>query len=1049
MLNWFTKYRSPFAAKPATASPAAAAPKPAAAAAQAAAAAAAAADKAQRKAQARAQQADADQAAWAPRLQAALADDAALLAVALDCPVLALRQAAVEAMASEPTLAQAEAAFRNKDRRVHQVAKRRLEAAVLRRETQAKGQALLASAQTLAAQPVLAVNHLVLLDRDWAALDPALMTPPLADDFSALRQTLGGLAQAQSALQQGLQRRHQAARQSLAALLAAGQALLDDNANGALDFSALAAAADGVQAELDPATEPALGAPLQAALQAGLGKAGALRERLQWLADFGAASVPVIPADAVAAPAPALTDAPPDSPLEAAVEVPVDLPAQAPQAQPVEAPTEAATQASPEASRDPAAALPAPVIDAATPPPSPAQAWGALPPLADAGWAAALDQRFEQARRQHQALTALAAPAAAPAPPRPPRRAAAPQLSPAQRDALALHLDAADQALADGHLGPLQQHLQAFDKALAGLPALPANDALAQRAGALQAEHQRLRGWQQWGGGRARDDLAAEAEVLARATAAAAADPALANAPKLDLSAHAEAINTLRGRWRELDRLGAAASQALWQRFDAALKAAYQPVADRQAVQKAQRQQNQREREALLAALEAWPGAVTPAADAAAPLPNDAATPSPSDEAATPSPADPAAPAADAPPQPGAHAEPPAAEDSAWKDRLRTLDRFHTAWRQLGPLEHTVPAGAREPLRQRHQRAVDRLEAPLQQARREAASRREALIARADALASQAATTANATAAPPAEAPRRAYGADAARRPVDDLPQQMRNLQAEWQQQARELPLARGVEAALWGRFRAALDSAFAQRQAVWNARDADAAQRQSEREAWITRLAELPADAAPADARKLLVEADQAWRQPLDLPRGAAAALDARYRDARSAVQQRLADAQRQQWQAGCDALAAGLAQALQREQAGSEPGAAPAEADPALPDAWARALAQRGAAAVAAGPLPPAAFDALLLQLEAALEMPASAEQQAARRLLKLQALKQTLEGRPGPAAVALAPADALVAALRQACLPAAQQQRLQALLAALRQAAPGTLGTALPRA
>ena len=37
---------------------------------------------------------------------------------------------------------------------------------------------------------------------------------------------------------------------------------------------------------------------------------------------------------------------------------------------------------------------------------------------------------------------------------------------------------------------------------------------------------------------------------------------------------------------------GAAASQALWLRFDAALKLAYQPLAERQAAQKAQRQQN-------------------------------------------------------------------------------------------------------------------------------------------------------------------------------------------------------------------------------------------------------------------------------------------------------------------------------------------------------------------------------------------------------------------------------------------------------------------------
>ena len=281
----------------------------------------------------------------------------------------------------------------------------------------------------------------------------------------------------------------------------------------------------------------------------------------------------------------------------------------------------------------------------------------------------------------------------------------------------------------------------------------------------------------------------------------------------------------------------------------------------------------------------------------------------------------------------------------------------------------------------------------------------------------------------------------------------MRNLQAEWQHQARELPLARGVEAALWGRFRAALDAVFAQRQVAWQARDAEAAAQQAERETLINRLLDLPADASSADARRVLAEVDQAWRQqPADLPRGAAAAIEARLRDARQAVQQRLADVAARQWQAWCDALSDGLQRAVQCEQAGAETATAADAAAvlPAdLPAAWARALADRATAPLAAGPLPAAAFDALLLPLEAALDMPATAEQQAARRLLKLQALKQTLEGRAAPAALVASPADALPAALRQALLPAAQQQRLLAVLAALRRAGPGALGLPQPRA
>ena len=39
------------------------------------------------------------------------------------------------------------------------------------------------------------------------------------------------------------------------------------------------------------------------------------------------------------------------------------------------------------------------------------------------------------------------------------------------------------------------------------------------------------------------------------------------------------AVFSLRARWKELDRAGGPSSRALWDRFDAALKSAYEPVA--------------------------------------------------------------------------------------------------------------------------------------------------------------------------------------------------------------------------------------------------------------------------------------------------------------------------------------------------------------------------------------------------------------------------------------------------------------------------------------
>ena len=76
------------------------------------------------------------------------------------------------------------------------------------------------------------------------------------------------------------------------------------------------------------------------------------------------------------------------------------------------------------------------------------------------------------------------------------------------------------------------------------------------------------------------------------------------------------------------------------------------------------------------------------------------------------------------------------------------------------------------------------------------------------------------------------------------------------------------------------------------------------------------------------------------------------------------------------------------------------------------------------------------VLLQLEAALDLPATPEQQAARRDLKLRALKATLEGRGAPVMEPAAQrAQWLAFALRQGLPTAEQSERLRALIGALR--------------
>jgi hypothetical protein len=630
----------------------------------------------------------------------------------------------------------------------------------------------------------------------------------------------------------------------------------------------------------------------------------------------------------------------------------------------------------------------------------------------------------------------------------------------------------AETALAEGQLGLLQQHLQALDPLLARKPiAWP--EALQARQQALWAERGRLKDWQQWGGGRARDDLVAEAQALAlqvqpavdpavavgvqaapahpgepTAEAAAEAVPPAAGTldateaspapatgvrrpstlrpnPKLKLEALADSIQSLRQRWKDIDRQGAAASAEQWRAFDAALHTAHGPLAAQHAALQAARRENQAAREALLATLEALPapGIATAEADP------DASAGSLDDPSFAPSSAPVSAPFT-APPAGPDPAQP--APDIAldWRELQHQLTAFQAAWRQLGPLEHTAPAASREALQQRMQRAVARLEEPLRARRDGAVAERERLIARAQACL-------------PA-------GAD---RPPADAARQVRELQAEWQAHARGLPLPRGLENALWTRFKAATDAVFVQREAAFAARDAELAAHLTAAEGLVQRLVAAGTALPLADIERTLAEVDRAWRQGGELPRGTVDALDARYRAARAAAVQRQAEGQRLAWQTQCEALAARLRQCEAREDAAgpapADPEARPvvdaapgADASARLPKAWEQPLAQRAArpADAGPGPLPAVPVDEWLLRLETALNLPTAPEWQAARQQLKLRALKDTLEGRSPPPQAQ--PEEALRAALQQSGLSPAQRARLQALVAALRLAAPGTL-------
>lgn len=880
-----------------------------------------------------------DIALWQARLEAATGDDAALLEVAKQAPTIALKCAAIAALAEEAALKLAEREFRTHDRRVHSAAKQRLDGAVAQRLARAGAAGLIESATALLAEPTIPTNRLVELDRAWHALDAALLDEAQKTEFNAVSSRLTELTREHGEHALQVERWTRAARQALQDL----NSVEADVVAGARERGEMAAVLAAVQAARQnrPADAPA--AALDLTLGEALQQSAHIEARLVLLEQWRADAAP-----------PAVVEAPPAEAALAAAE-----------------PTEVA---------------PATVA----PPPEPQQAWQALPPVNNAKLAAVLEQRFEQWQADQAALR-QAGSTEQQQQRKAARQAAKQEARQARAESLAPLLQQAETALEAGNLTQTHTHLLAID-AFVGGGAAP--EALRERLGALHAEYARLKGWQHWGGGRARDDLVQEAQTLASATAAALADPK--QAAKLPVKQLADAIDAMRQRWKELDRLGGATSQALWKDFDAALKSAHGPVAAHLDVQKARRRDNLEARFQLIHALDAVAGAQD------APEPTDAADP--------------------------AAAPPPRRE---WKEQVRALDHFQTEWRKLGPVEHTVPHKARDKLMQRMQASVARLEAPLQDARRVAQQGREQLVARANELSAQA----------------------AARPDNRDLIARVRELQEEWQQHARTLPLTRPVENALWAQFKAATDAVFAQRDAASNAFEAQLHANLLAKEALVARLQALTDQSPAHEIQRALAEVDVELRKVGEVPRNKAAALDGLIRTVHQNTLALLARSAQAGWHQRFDGLSARLALCEALEAPPTDGRAAPAVDDPAsawaalapLPAAWEKALAGRLKRAGESKRSSPtdADLDAILLHLESTLAIASPPDLMAARRNLKLRALKEALEGRPSASAARLPTGGVdewLAAALALAPSHATQRDRLGAIIAALRAKGPG---------
>lgn len=564
--------------------------------------------------------------------------------------------------------------------------------------------------------------------------------------------------------------------------------------------------------------------------------------------------------------------------------------------------------------------------------------WQALPIANDAQVAKTLSDRFDAYRRA-ELTTRQASIGAAKAE----KQEAASAVREQQQAAVDALLIAAEAALAAGQIVESAASLAAID---ARLKKHKVPVKLQARIEGVRAEIGRLKGWQHWGGGRVREDLVVEAEDLSKAITDI----------KLNIKAHAGAIEKLRERWKELDKLGGATNRDLWQRFDSALKHAYLPVDAQLAKLKAARQENLQARNALITKLTGEATTVT----------------------------------AGTPPD--------------WRQATRALDHFQTEWRKLGPLEHTVPHKAQKSLLERMHAAQAILETPLTEARRVEGQTREQLIERAKALA-----------------------ADSNAR---DTIAKVRALQADWQQHAKSLPLARQQENRLWAEFKAATDAVFKARDAASAARDHESKSHLLQRDSLIERLTALNEDSPAADIRKTISETDAAWRKAGEIPRHLAAKFDAKFRTARDRARDLVAGGAKRSWAKVCDALESKLALCAAMASGSATNIDEDWAALAVLPAAWEAALLARRQAGASG-----ADVGEVMLKLEAALEIDSPPAFQAARREMKLRAMKQAIEARQ---AVVVSAADIsgwVAVAISHPSDSAASAARLQAIITALR--------------
>ncbi|MDQ2819493.1 MAG: DUF349 domain-containing protein [Pseudomonadota bacterium] len=410
-------------------------------------------------------------------------------------------------------------------------------------------------------------------------------------------------------------------------------------------------------------------------------------------------------------------------------------------------------------------------------------------------------------------------------------------------------------------------------------------------------------------------------------------------------------VGSMRERWKALDSLSGAAPKTLWERFDAACSMAYAPAAAHFRQLAEERHANAATGQTLLDEARAE----------IARLQEDSAT--------------------------------------QWKEMAAEVQRLRNAWSHLGAIDRKD----KKRLDQEFADALNVLQAPLEQQRKEEVGQREALIEAVGKL-----------------DPQDRHTLDA-----------IRDIQQRWQQQAKAVPLERRAEQMLWQRFRAACDAVFASRKESAQALDAGRREHEAAKIAICQQLEAGALEVTPASAVKLLRDAASAWQAAGPVPRAHEARIEQRYQAAIELVQEHVDTVRRAVGAAQASALrdklhlCIALEQTLAGDVQESGDWSARWTGLPTLGSASERALQQRFDAALAAragGAAAQADYlqtlesnRATLLQDLLREEIVAGIDSGAefARERLKLQV-------------------DVLQSSLKSGQKPVAQATRLQALLA-----------------